>query len=210
MTSFKRLQIYNHRKEFLFKYLKGGNILDIGNIGGICADGNSSSFHFEIITKCLTSTVYGLDLFPPPAVDKYLYKNQKQHDLNNPLPYKDDFFDTVYMGEVLEHLGNPLFTLQEIQRCLKPKGVFVFDVPNPYSINRILKYTLSRKEDLGDCTHLIFYTPAALSRLITYAGFELIEMATNWKLGKKYSIIPRKFRSGLGYNLLVSCKIPDE
>jgi SAM-dependent methyltransferase len=44
--------------------------------------------------------------------------------------FPSEYFDAVIMGGIIEHLYNPLETLKEIHRILKPKGWFWFDAPN--------------------------------------------------------------------------------
>lgn len=45
------------------------------------------------------------------------------------LPFKDDSFEVVVSQEVLEHLPDPFFVVEEIHRVLKPGGVFYCQVP---------------------------------------------------------------------------------
>jgi SAM-dependent methyltransferase len=54
------------------------------------------------------------------------------HDLTEPLPLKDAYFDTVIMSDVLEHLPDPVATLIEARRILKPTGTFMLNVPFLY------------------------------------------------------------------------------
>ena len=94
-------------------------------------------------------------------------------NINDGLPYPDNFFDTVLLGQVLEHLNNPIDALINIRRVLKEDGRLILDVPNPYSLKRIIKYIVFRNEDLGDPTHIIFYTPASLKAVLYEAGFDI-------------------------------------
>ena len=83
-------------------------------------------------------------------------------------------------------------------------GKLIIDVPNPYSIDRILKYLLFRTEHLGEDSHLIFYTPDSINRLLTKNNFIIKKIATDWEFeSKKYWLIPKFFRNGLGSHLLV-------
>lgn len=51
------------------------------------------------------------------------------------LPFDDEEFDIVIMCEVLEHLNfNPLPLLKEINRILRPGGLFYVALPNPGSL----------------------------------------------------------------------------
>lgn len=45
--------------------------------------------------------------------------------------YADQQFDVVTLWDVLEHVADPLATLQEVARILKPGGLLAFSVPNP-------------------------------------------------------------------------------
>ncbi len=52
------------------------------------------------------------------------------HGAFEPGLFADNSFDAVFAWMVLEHLHDPLRTLDEIQRILKPGGWFIFSVPN--------------------------------------------------------------------------------
>lgn len=196
-------QVYRDRYTFLLKHHRPGNILDIGNIGGILGEGISHSFHTHFKdTVSETSVVYGLDLFEPPIAQKELFKNQMTADIEQGIPFADRFFDTIYMGQVLEHLRQPFFVLQEIHRTLKDEGVFVFDVPNPYSLTRIARYILLKQESLGDPTHVCFFTPASITKIIDLANFSIQEFATDWK--ERFAWLPDRWKRGLGSHLLIA------
>ena len=49
------------------------------------------------------------------------------------LPFKEESFDSVFAGEVIEHLTNPALFMKEVERVLK-RGVSVFTIPNMYSL----------------------------------------------------------------------------
>jgi ubiquinone/menaquinone biosynthesis C-methylase UbiE len=46
------------------------------------------------------------------------------------LPFLNQFFDVITAIAVLEHLFNPPMMMKEINRVLKPLGVFIMQVPN--------------------------------------------------------------------------------
>lgn len=60
--------------------------------------------------------------------------NFTKADLNETLPYKNNFFDVVFCIEVIEHLKNPSQLVDEIHRVLKPGGILVLTTPNVDSI----------------------------------------------------------------------------
>ncbi|SOC11299.1 methyltransferase family protein [Ureibacillus xyleni] len=53
-----------------------------------------------------------------------------QADFSKGIPYENDSFDLIYSGEVIEHLYDPDFFVQEIYRVLKRGGVLVITTPN--------------------------------------------------------------------------------
>ncbi len=193
---------YYSRYNFLISHYKTGIILDLGNLGGVFNEGKSNSFHQLLSTVAKNSTIHGFDLFKPKNIKKY--SNQKQGDIEKGLPYEDNFFDTVYMGELIEHLSNFKLVLGEISRVLKKDGRFILDTPNPYSVFRIAKWLLQREENLGDPTHLIFFTPASLVATLEKHNFKVETMSE--KLPKKYKYIPHNLIKGLGSHLLISAK----
>ena len=55
-----------------------------------------------------------------------------QVDANLPLPYAKDSFDFVWCSEVIEHLNDPVFSLNELIRVTRPGGRIVLTTPNSY------------------------------------------------------------------------------
>lgn len=64
----------------------------------------------------------------------------KLQNLNDKLNYKENMFDCVISGEVLEHLENPSKFLKEIKRILKNNGKLIITTPNYFSLWPIIEY----------------------------------------------------------------------
>lgn len=56
-------------------------------------------------------------------------------DLNQPLPFPNNSFDTILISEVLEHVANPELAWSEMARILKTGGKIVLSVPFFYKIH---------------------------------------------------------------------------
>ena len=54
------------------------------------------------------------------------------------LPHETGQFDAVIALEVLEHLKSPQHAIEEIQRVLRPDGLFIASVPNPRTGHKLL------------------------------------------------------------------------
>ena len=62
------------------------------------------------------------------------------------LPFEDNFFDTVILGEILEHLTHPEKVLQEARRLLKEGGKAIITIPfglNPADDHKRIYYPRS-------------------------------------------------------------------
>lgn len=81
-------------------------------------------------------------------------------------------FDTVVMGEVLEHLGMPLIALQEASRVARQR--IIVTVPNDYSLVRLNRVLLGRHADI-EPEHVLSYNSWNLKQLFSMVGFELKE-----------------------------------
>lgn len=53
------------------------------------------------------------------------------HDLNKyPYPFKDNYFNEIYLDHVIEHLDNPLLVLQELYRISKKNCIILIKCPH--------------------------------------------------------------------------------
>ena len=99
-------------------------------------------------------------------------------DLDHELPEFDEPFDAIVYGDVLEHLVDPLRTLQGLNRWLSPNGRVVVSVPNVAHLAIRLSLLMGRFDyfDRGilDRTHLRFFTERSLKRLLLAAGLVLV------------------------------------
>lgn len=95
-------------------------------------------------------------------------------------PFADDTFDVVLFCEMLEHmLMNPVATLREIHRVLKPTGVLVLTTPNVARLDNAISLIAGRNiydpySGFGPYgRHNREYTRHELNRLLEFAGFEV-------------------------------------
>jgi SAM-dependent methyltransferase len=88
-------------------------------------------------------------------------------------------FDVVFMGDVIEHLSNPLATLREASRILDKNGLLVMALPSQtnslFSRIGFLAYGLLGKSATVGLPpyHLFEYRPRSLRLLLRQCGFEI-------------------------------------
>jgi 2-polyprenyl-3-methyl-5-hydroxy-6-metoxy-1,4-benzoquinol methylase len=90
-----------------------------------------------------------------------------------------EFFDAVIFGDVLEHLKDPLATLQESMKHLHDSGAVIISVPNIAHADvkiALLKGKFPYADSgLLDRTHIHFFTKESLLELVKEAGLVPIE-----------------------------------
>jgi len=94
---------------------------------------------------------------------------------------RGESFDAVLFGDVLEHLKDPLSSLEKSLDHLRPEGVVVISVPNIAHadvkialMNGTFPYTES---GLLDRTHIHFFTKDSLLELVKKAGLVVTEIS---------------------------------
>ncbi len=111
------------RVTFALQNLKG-KILDVGySVGGI---------HRNFLKKFGKKNIYGVDI--ETAKDTEHYKRSTAEMI----PFPDGMFDSVFAGELIEHVEKPAVFVAEANRVLCNGGVFILTTPNRASlVNRL-------------------------------------------------------------------------
>lgn len=148
------------RAKLISTYVKDKDYVDIGcGVGGVMGALNVAA-----------SSVSGVELQEETRNklkdDGYtMYKESKY------LP--SDSFDVASLFHVLEHLTDPIQTLQEIHTSLKPGGVIVVEVPHARDVLLNLE---SFKDFSLWSEHLILHTRESLQKVLEVAGFTNIKI----------------------------------
>jgi 2-polyprenyl-3-methyl-5-hydroxy-6-metoxy-1,4-benzoquinol methylase len=151
----------------LFSTLVGGpgrRVLDVG-----CRDGALTRAY------AIDNEVVGMD------VDRLALRGAREklgietvwHDADEPLPFANENFDVVVVGELLEHLVSPSAFIEEAWRVLRPDGMLVGSIPNAYRLKNRLRFLAGRPIE-DNPTHLHLIGEAELRRLLD--GFEEVDV----------------------------------
>ena len=144
--------------------------------------GCSTGFFTKVLVE-RGCNVVGIELDPEAAAmaekwaERVVVGNIDERDVWSEV--KDESFDVVVFGDVLEHLRDPLGSLREAVRKIKPTGFVVTCVPNvAHGDVRIAllqgKFRYS-ESGLLDETHLRFFTLETLRELLGQAGLVIVD-----------------------------------
>ena len=143
------------RYQKILKSLSGKGpltILDIGVGYGFLAAAMKKAGH----------RVFALDFFYGEVAEEVCRQfaiplfmlNMETHEM----PFQDESFDVVVLGEVIEHFtSDPVGSLEKARRVLKEDGMLIVTTPNSLSaVNRIKRF-------LGQGNRLIYHRPVMVS-----------------------------------------------
>lgn len=148
------------------RYVKKGSVLDYG-----CGGGRFLSYFNR-----KNYETYGYDISPDAlemakenAVSGHLYHSREAIAGNR--------FDLICAIHVLEHIEDPLETLQLIRTLLTPRGILMYVVPNISGIGHTLKK--NNWIGYGDPAHVSLYPAAKWIELTEKAGLKLLRTGTD-------------------------------
>jgi SAM-dependent methyltransferase len=152
-------------REFFLRYIpSGGKVVDVGC--GRCL--------FTDIQPTWPFQIFAGDL------DLGLIKERKSEIPQNywflsdvlRIPFVSEYFDSMFAGEIIEHVSDPVEVLQEWKRVLKPNGTLILTTPNR---DRLLSLIEGRERPHSpDHLHELSYNELR-NEVLPQAGFKVLE-----------------------------------
>lgn len=196
---FKSKEAKKIKHELIGKYIEG-KTLDIG---------------YGAYPSPVARDFYGVDIQnrePPKG-----YKEVKSADLNfYPIPYENDFFDTVIAVDIIEHLMNPLKVFLEINGVLKKGGKFIFVIPNPHFYKEIISnlfagYFFKNNEMPPQEAHINLPTRHTARTMFWWSGFTLRqEIGFGFPIPKTKLVMKMEKFPGLAYEIIYIAEKTDD
>lgn len=156
-------RMFRRRIELCLAQCSGGErVLEVGFGSGVTFL-NLAEKYKEIYGLDLNASVEDIEVvFRKRQIETYLQKGSVLS-----MPFKDDFFDTVLLISILEHLkpSEQLQAFGEIHRVLKPGGQVIYGVPVERRLMvamfwllgfNIRKHHFSTEKDVSDAAGGIF------------------------------------------------------
>ncbi len=152
---------------------QNNKILDVG-----CYDGTLGE---RLIKK--NNDVYGIEINKESAVlAKKRGLKVKIRNIESGLNFNSNFFDVVVASEVIEHILDTDFFIDEVKRVMKPNGVLVLSTPNTASLGRRILLLFGKNAYFeasfgyppNACAgHIRFFTKDLLIRFLEHKGFKI-------------------------------------
>jgi SAM-dependent methyltransferase len=152
------------RSKMFFDLVKGKSYLDFGTeLGGILE-----------LYKDVALDAHGLELqneIRQVLTDKgfLVYKNIKD------IP-ENQLYDVVSLFHVFEHLLEPMETLSDIKKIIKPGGTLIIEVPHARDFLFNQMDLESFKESTFWSEHIILHTKESLRKILVAAGFKNVKV----------------------------------
>jgi len=119
------------------------------------------------------------------------------------LPFEDDSLDYVLSSHVIEHFKNPIKTLKEWIRVVKPGGYIFTICPHKErtidrnkprtTLNELIERDLNPSDDFDDHRHWTIWVTEDMVELCNYLGYNVIEYHDkDDKVGNGFTVIIKK------------------
>jgi len=185
---------------------KNQKILDLG-----CGSGN-----FIKVLNRKNKSVEGVEI--SQELVKLGQKNGlkiKIADLHQTFPYRNNIFDTITAGEIIEHIHDTDFFLKEIKRILKPNGFLIISTPNIATLGRRLMLLFGINPMIDTCLensagHIRYFTKKSLENILNKHNFEVVNFTSDSinfsNNGRFKSYFLAKIFSTLGARIIIKAK----
>lgn len=187
---------FGKKLDLIKKYLHNGKILDVG-----CALG----FFMEEALK-QGFDPYGIDVseYAVSYSSKHFPKKVVCGDIKK-ANFKANFFDGVTLFQTIEHLKNPLETIEQIGKILKKNGFLFIATPNH---NCMLRKIMGKGWfEYKPAEHLNLFDRKTLKYILNKCGFEMIDVfddrfyyPLNYITERVAYYTPLKFLSKIAFN----------
>jgi SAM-dependent methyltransferase len=157
------------RFEAIRPYVEGRTVLDLGAASGV---GRPDWMHGAIGE--VAQEAIGVDLDPRLLAKaralgaEIIEADVEEFDLGRT-------FQTVFAGELIEHIDNQAGFLASVSRHLAPEGLFVLTTPNAFGVGNFI-YRLGSSPVRVNRDHVCWFCEQTLAQLLERNGFEIVRL----------------------------------
>lgn len=201
---FTKKSFIPERNDLLMSLMSNKKVLHFGccDHEGLIESKFKTGSHLQVNISKVAESCVGID------IDKKALNRMKKLGITNCYYYdlfetnnndlENQVYDYVLLGELLEHITNPVMFLSLISQKFKNAKKIVITVPNAFNSKNINNIKRGIEEINTD--HKYWFTPYTISKVITEAGFNMnclyfvdrSRISTCEKVIKWYYLIQRK------------------
>lgn len=120
----------------------------------------------------LNHRVTGYDLSLPRVESGYFEEIQGDvNEITDKLQGRK--FDTIILGELIEHVENPYILLDNLHQLLKDNKQVIISTPNPLGFPVCFCELFNIKRFFYDCEHKYYFLPRWAEKLIQQSGYKI-------------------------------------
>jgi SAM-dependent methyltransferase len=166
--------VNSERIEAILQAVRGNEILNLGCVNhSIALTDNEKErwLQLRLSERFPKANVLGLD------IDQENVGRMRAQGMNvevgdaQRLSYREKF-DTIVLGEIIEHLENPGACLEGCRRALKPGGRIVLSTPNIFCVMHMLMY-LKNSDNAFNPEHVAWFCPQTLRTMVERCGLRI-------------------------------------
>jgi 2-polyprenyl-3-methyl-5-hydroxy-6-metoxy-1,4-benzoquinol methylase len=152
------------RTSDILQWVKGPAILDVGCTGHSVEATSPDWLHGRF--RASFPKVVGIDIDPDniKILEDLGYNDLHTQSAENiDLP---ETFDTIFAGELIEHLANPGLFLESARKHLNPHGRLVLTTPNPFSLSYAAYAAAKYPRTCQNGQHTCWLCPQTITALL--------------------------------------------
>lgn len=175
----KNVFAVKNKTELLDTLIKADDVvLDVGFWGqGIKIDSDHWP-HRLLLSRA--KDVYGIDIdfdeSQMKSFDESKYKKQAAEDFSF-----DIKFNVIFAGDLMEHLVNPGFFLENAKKHLAPGGRLILSTPNTYNLFSIAG-KIANEEPVTNSDHTFYFNRRTIKTLLRKCGWEVNQFGFMYSL----------------------------
>lgn len=108
-------------------------------------------------------------------------------DAHNP-PFFAGYFDAAHMGNILEHVGDPLSLLTGIVQVLRPGGGLILSTPSRYRLENLIRIVMGKRIQFMSQDHVTEYSVGQVEELLRRAGLRTLEVRGPWRRPARWTL----------------------
>ncbi|HLZ52764.1 MAG TPA: methyltransferase domain-containing protein [Candidatus Acidoferrum sp.] len=164
----------SERIEAILQAVRGNEILNLGCVNHSIAltdDEKERWLQLKLSERFPSANVLGLDIDEENVVRMQAQGMNVEVGDAQQLNYRKKF-DTIILGEIIEHLENPGACLEGCRRAVKPGGRIILSTPNIFCVMHMLMY-FKNYDHAFNGEHVAWFCPQTLRTMVERCGLRI-------------------------------------